>query len=56
VYFVVETKASLFAGDLRSKEGAKIECGKAHFGALKLREQPAKYVVARTVDDVLANA
>src|SRR5690606_16458108 len=27
LYFVVETKASLFADDLRDKENAKIECG-----------------------------
>jgi type III restriction enzyme len=40
--------------DLRDKEGAKIECGKAHFKALELREAPAKYIVARTVDDIFA--
>ena len=34
LYFVVETKSSLFTDDLRDKEGAKIECGKAHFKAL----------------------
>jgi type III restriction enzyme len=31
LYFVVETKSSLFTDDLRDKESAKIECGKAHF-------------------------
>jgi type III restriction enzyme len=54
LYFVVETKSGLFADDLRDKERAKIKCGKAHFNALAVREAPAHYVVARTVDDVLA--
>ena len=56
LYFVVETKSSLFTDDLRDKESAKIECGKAHFQALAVGESPAQYVVARTVDDVLAKA
>lgn len=34
LYFVVETKGSLFSGDLRVKEQAKIDCGRAHFKAL----------------------
>jgi type III restriction enzyme len=54
LYLVVETKSGLFADDLRDEERAKIECGKAHFTALEVREAPAKYVVARTVEDVLA--
>ncbi len=54
LYLVVETKSSLFTDDLRDKEGAKITCGKAHFKALEVREEPARYVVARSVDDVLA--
>ena len=56
LYFVVETKSGLFADDLREKEHAKIECGKAHFQALGVREAPAKYVVARSLDDVLAES
>jgi type III restriction enzyme len=56
LYFVVETKSSLFTDDLRDKESAKIECGKAHFQALAVGESPAQYVVARTVDDVLTQA
>jgi len=56
LYLVVETKSGLFTDDLRDKERAKIECGKAHFTALEVREAPAKYIVARTVDDVLAGA
>ena len=53
LYFVVETKSSLFTDDLRGTEGAKIECGKAHFKALAVGEAPAEFVVARTVDDLM---
>ena len=56
IYFVVETKSSLFTDDLRDKESAKIECGKAHFKALSVGETPARYVVARSLDDVLARS
>lgn len=56
LYFVVETKSSLFTDDLRDKESAKIECGKAHFQALAVGDSPAQYFVARSVDDVLAKA
>lgn len=34
LFFVVETKYGLFSDDLRPKEKAKIQCGKAHFAAL----------------------
>ncbi|MCT2418557.1 DEAD/DEAH box helicase family protein [Pantoea sp. XY16] len=59
LYFVVETKSSLFADDLRDKESAKIVCGKAHFQALALDsrtlyENPGRYVVASSLDDILA--
>jgi type III restriction enzyme len=53
LYFVVETKSSLFTDDLRDKESAKIECGKAHFAALGVGENPAKYLVATSLADVL---
>jgi type III restriction enzyme len=53
LYFVVETKSSLFTDDLRDKESAKIECGKAHFAALAVGESPAKYLVATSLGDVL---
>ena len=56
LYFVVETKSSLFTDDLRDKESAKIECGKAHFKALAIGENSARYVVARSVDDVFREA
>jgi type III restriction enzyme len=55
LYFVVETKGSLFAEDLRDKESGKIECGKVHFKELAVGENPAKYVVARTVDDLMTH-
>ena len=54
LYFVVETKGSLFAGDLHGTESAKIKCGKAHFNALKVEESPARYEVATSVDELLA--
>jgi type III restriction enzyme len=53
LYLVVETKSGLFTDDLRDKERARIECGGAHFKALMVRESPAQYLVARSVDDVL---
>ena len=56
LYFVVETKSGLFTDDLRDKEEAKIECGRAHFKALAVSESPAGYVVARNLDDVLSSA
>ena len=56
LYFVVETKASLFASDLRDAERAKIECGKAHFAALNVSESPVHYRIARSLDDLLAHS
>jgi len=53
LYLVVETKSGLFTDDLREKEGAKIKCGKAHFKALQVRETPARYVVARSVEEIV---
>lgn len=53
VYFVVETKSGLFDDDLRQKESAKIKCGRVHFQALAVCEQPARYEVARSVADLL---
>ena len=54
LYFVVETKGSPFLGDLRITESAKIQCGKAHFDALKVGESPARYEVTTSVDGLLA--
>jgi len=56
LYFVVETKGGLFADDLRDRERAKIACGERHFAALaEGQDNPAQYVVARKLDDVLTN-
>lgn len=56
LYFVVETKSSLFVDDLRDTESAKIECGKAHFESLAASENPARYVVARSIGDLMTQA
>ncbi len=56
LYFVVETKSGLFTDDLRDKESAKIECGKAHFQSLAVGENPTRYLVARSVNDMLSEA
>lgn len=55
LYFVVETKSSLFTDDLGDNESAKIECGKAHFKALAAGELPAQYRVAQTLAELLAS-
>ena len=54
LYFVVETKASVFADDLRDTENAKILCGKAHFDALRVGESMARYEVATSAEEVFA--
>jgi type III restriction enzyme len=38
LYFVVETKPGLFTDDVRTREQAKIDCGKAHFKSLAVGE------------------
>lgn len=56
LYFVVETKSSIFSDDLRASEQAKINCGIAHFKALSkdkdgnALENPAKFVKADSYD------
>ena len=47
-----EILSRLFDDDLRDREGAKIDCGKAHFKALTIGENPACYKLAATVDDL----
>ena len=56
LYFVVETKASTLMENLRGEESDKIECGRAHFEALQVRENPARYKVASSVDDLIARS
>jgi type III restriction enzyme len=54
LYFVVETKGSLFDEDLRDRESGKIKCGAAHFKALAANDDATRYMVARTLDNVLS--
>lgn len=54
LYLVVETKGSHYADDLRAQESRKIDCGKAHFEALQVREASPIYEVARSLDDLLS--
>ncbi|MDO5505143.1 MAG: DEAD/DEAH box helicase family protein [Pseudoxanthomonas suwonensis] len=54
LYFVVETKGGLFSDGLRRIEDGKIRCGKAHFKALAVGENPARYLVETTVDGLLS--
>ncbi|WP_231712511.1 restriction endonuclease [Vineibacter terrae] len=56
LYLVVETKGSLFTEDLRDQEAAKIACSEAHFKALAVDQDPARYVKATTLDEVLSHA
>ena len=57
LYLVVETKASLFADDLRAQEAAKIACGMKHFATLaKTVDEPARFVVATKIDDLFDQA
>ena len=53
LYFVVETKGSNWWDDLRHKEGAKIKCGEKHFEVLAVSENPAKYIKATSVADMM---
>jgi len=55
LYFIVETKSSNWWDDLRHKEGAKIKCGEKHFSVLHVGENPATYLRATSVQDVLKN-
>ncbi|MCF6201684.1 MAG: restriction endonuclease subunit R, partial [Hydrogenimonas sp.] len=53
LYFVVETKSTLFADALRPAEQAKIECGKAHFDAIGDDVQFVKATKMKDVEDVV---
>lgn len=55
LYFAVETKGSTWWDDLRHVEGAKIKCGEKHFAAIADGENPARYIRATTVDDMLGH-
>ncbi len=56
LYFVVETKSSLWLDDLRHAEGGKIKCAEVHFDVLAEEngmDNPASYIKASTVDDMM---
>ena len=53
LYFVVETKGSTWWDDLRHQEGAKIKCGEKHFEAIAESDNPAKYIKASTVKQMI---
>lgn len=52
LYFVVESKGSLFTDALRPTEKAKIDCGKEHFKAL---ETDVKFAVANNYESFCDN-
>lgn len=54
LYFVVETKSTLFDDELRDRESAKIACGRAHFHSLATDENPARFIVAKSIGDLSA--
>jgi type III restriction enzyme len=53
LYFVVETKSSLFTDDLHARESRKIDCGKAHFMALATGDNPARFVPVTEANELL---
>jgi len=53
LYFVMETKESNWTDDLRSKEGAKILCGKKHFEDIATDKNPARYIQTTSVRDMM---
>ncbi len=54
LYFVVETKGSVHANDLRHREGAKIACGRKHFQKIAEihKVSPARYEVVKKWEDL----
>ncbi len=55
LYFVVETKGNLFTDDLRERESAKIACGEAHFKALVVEENLARFKKASKLEHILVS-
>jgi len=56
LYFVVETKSSLFTDDLRDKEDSKLKCGVAHFAELAAYNTPAaRFIKARNIGDLMSH-
>jgi len=46
----------LFADALRPIEQAKIDCGREHFKAIAVQENPARYVVKRSVEELMTES
>ncbi|CAN5200516.1 hypothetical protein BH11PLA2_BH11PLA2_51040 [soil metagenome] len=55
LYFVVESKPSLFAIDVRGTEQAKMDCGKVHFSAIADGDNPAQFKVVTNFDDLMVH-
>jgi type III restriction enzyme len=53
LYFVVETKSSLFTDDLRNAEAGRVACGEQHFKALAVGQNPARYIKATKIEQLL---
>jgi type III restriction enzyme len=56
LYFVVETKSSLYDEDLRFKERTNMICGERHFLEIAPDNNPARFTPASTLNDVFARA
>lgn len=55
LYYVVETKGSASWDDLRHIEAAKSKCSEKLFAAITMGENPARYIRATRIDDMLGN-
>ena len=44
-----------FTDDLRYRDSAKIRCGEAHFNALAVDENPARFGKASKLEDVISH-
>jgi len=54
LYFVVETKGSIWWDDLRHVEGAKVKCGERHFEEVATdTDEPAKFIKTTNVDGMM---
>jgi type III restriction enzyme len=54
LYFVVETKSSLYDEDLRFKERTNMICGERHFLEIAPDNNPARFTPASSLDDVFS--
>jgi type III restriction enzyme len=54
LYFVIETKSSLYDEDLRFKERTNMICGERHFLEIAPDKNPAHFTPASNLDDVFS--